>query len=167
MELHTRLSANLIIGEEDSKDEEDHDETWETDDEFEDATDNISPIEETEAMDIEMEDDEATHVETAEDRVRAALERTAAMFGPPTKPAKMVVLPDEAPQDHHFIRSTTQPLNGSFIGRVVKEQNILFSALPEGERLLISHPMFATIFLRSTGLVPLPTGWPKKTASEC
>lgn len=128
-----RLSTDLIVGGEDGKGEEDNDEIWETDDEFEDATDNISPIDEKEAMDIEMEDDEATHVETAEDRVRAAIERTAAMFGPPTKPAKMVVLPDEAPQDHHFIRSTTQPLSGNFIGRVVKEQNILFSALPEGK----------------------------------
>lgn len=165
--MHPRLNADPITGGEDSNGEEDNDGIWETDDDFEDATENISPVDEKEAMDIEMEDEEVTHVETAEDRVRAALERTAAMFSPPAKPARMVVLPDEAPQDHHFIRSTTQPLNGKFIGRVVKEQNILFSALPEGERLLISHITVAVFFLRSTRLVLLPTGRLKKTASEC
>ena len=138
--MHPRLSADFITGGEDSN-KENNDEIWETDDEFEDATESISPTDEKQAVDTEMEDEDETDVETAEDRVRAALERTAAMFGPSAKPAKMVVLPDEAPQDHHFIRSTTQPLNGNFIGRVAKEQNILFSALPEGERLFTSHLM--------------------------
>ena len=131
--MYPRPSADLVIGEENSKGEEDSNEIWESDDELEDATESVSPVDENEAVDIDMEDDGGNQVQTAEDRVRAALERTAAMFSPPAKPAKMVVLPDEAPQDHHFIRSTTQPLSGNFIGRVAKEQNILFSALPEGE----------------------------------
>lgn len=154
LEMHSPLNADLFIDDDDKESEGDYDSTWETDDEFEDATESASPSDENEAVDTEMEDD-GNHVETAEDRVRAALARTAAMFNPPAKPAKMVVLPDEAPQDHHFIRNTTQPLNGSFMGRVAKEQNILFSALPEGKRLLRLHPIL------------FPTDRLKETASQC
>ena len=117
------------------EDGEDYDMMSDTDEEHEEYGSTSSWTDDEDKNDELEEDNGEENPGSAEDRVSAALTRTAAMFSMPEKPRGMVILPEEPPKDHHFFYHRTQPPNGNFFGRVAKEQQILFSALPEGKHV--------------------------------